>query len=187
MKTIKKLNEKTINVLTFSNLKKAALLLALPFLMQSCDKDSVANDSTPAVKEQSVLMNQSGTQRYYGSIIVRNWGSHNVDCSQPNGFCYDVWTFYSYDMLYTPQPDGSTPGVVSNVEGKFSLKVFKTALTRENAATFLGNGSYYVPEGQDIKPELVRAYGFTSKYLQPGNYRIVDNGDSYVVTIDVLR
>lgn len=187
MKTSKKLNVRTSSVFNISNLKKIALLAIVPFFMQSCDKDSVSNDSaTPVVKEQSVLMNQPSTSRYFGSIIVRNWGSHNIDCSQPNGFCYDVWTITYYDMLLAPQAGGSTPAVVSNNQGKFVMKVFKSALTRANAAMLVGNGSYYVPERQDIKPELVRGLGFTSNYLRPGYYRVVDNGDSYSVTIDVL-
>ena len=114
---------------------------------------------------------------------MRNWGSHNIDCSAPNGFCYDVWTISWRDLL-SPQPTG-TPVLIANENEKFVMKIQKSALTDENRRTLLRNGSYLIPDGQTIAPQIARSFGFHSEILVPGEYRIVESREAYSIAIDV--
>ncbi len=173
--------QRTNKLVSFTGVKVVfAALLLTAFVTVSCSKDEV-QEKEPT-KENAMAASNSN-RFYYDSIIVRNWGAHNVDCSQPNGFCYDVWTItYSF---FKPQPTG-TPVKVQNVNGAFVMKLYKSALTEENRSTLLRNGnSYSIPEGQTIAPELVQSLGFRSNTLREGNYRIVENTDSYSIAIAV--
>jgi len=133
---------------------------------------------------QTEQQNQLNSQRMYNyGIIVRDWGSHNVDCSQPNGFCYNVWTI-TWRFLFVPQPDG-TPVVVANENGKFVMTIQKSALTPEHNKELVRNGFYIIPEGQIIAPELVKSFKFNSDTLTPGKYPIEESKETYTIAINV--
>ncbi len=173
--------QKNNKLVSFTGVKVVfAALFLTAFITVSCSKDEV-QENVPTKENATAASNSN--RFYYDSIIVRNWGSHNVDCSQPNGFCYDVWIItYSF---FKPQPTG-TPVKVQNVNDAFVMKFYKSALTEENRRTLLRNGnSYSIPEGQTIAPELVESLGFRSNTLREGNYRIVENTDSYSIAIAV--
>ncbi|WP_300567604.1 hypothetical protein [Flavobacterium sp.] len=178
----KQSKQKNNKLVSFTGVKVVlASLILTAFVAVSCSKEDV-QENVPT-KENAKDTANSSRYYYYDSIIVHNWGSHNIDCSQPNGFCYEVWTItYSF---FKPQPTG-TPVKVQNVNGAFVMKLYKSALTEENRRTLLRNGnSYSIPEGQTIAPELVESLGFRSNTLREGNYRIVENTDSYSITIAV--
>lgn len=156
-----------------------ASLFITTLVTVSCSKEDVQGTATNPETAKGMSTSE---RMYYDSIIVHAWGSHNIDCSQPNGFCYQVWTI-TYSFL-RPLPDGSTPVKVQNVNGAFVMNFYKSALTEENRRTLLRNGNTYsIPEGQTISPELVQSLGFRSEVLRPGNYRIEETTDSYKIAI----
>jgi hypothetical protein len=181
MKTLKQNDSRktkgTNKLVSLMGVKMLMGTLLLATLTVSCNKEEIANGNT----SQTNTAEQAN--RIYHSIIVRNWGSHNIDCSQPNGFCYDVWTF-SYRSLFIPQPEG-TPATVDNVNGQFMIKVFKSALTKGHLRTLLRSQLYSIPEDQKIVPELVRALNFSSENLKYGNYKIEEDVESYTIRMDV--
>lgn len=176
-------NPKTNKLVSFIGVKVVLAALFLTVFVVSCSKDDIQEQvSTEQISKETSKETSNAGRYYYYSIIVRNWGSHNVDCSQPNGFCHEVWTFtYS---LFRPQPTG-TPVGVENAEGSFVMKIYKSALTEEHKRTLLRNRNYSIPEGQTIPEEIVESLGFRSNTLRPGEYRIVDNRDSYTISIPV--
>lgn len=173
----KKQTTKTVS-LTGVKLVLATLFLTA-FVAVSCSKED-AQDNTSNTETTKKI--STADRMYYDSIIVHAWGSHNIDCSQPNGFCYEVWTI-TYSFL-RPLPDGSTPVKIQNVNGAFVMKFFKSALTEENRRTLLRNGNTYnIPEGQTIAPELVQSLGFRSNTLRSGNYRIVEDENAFTIAL----
>lgn len=169
---------------SFAKLKMVLVTLFLTAFMASCDKDNVQEVNTDGPSKEASNAGPSNRYYYYGTIIVRAWGSHNVDCSQPEGFCHNiVWVDFSF---FRPQPDGSTPVKVENVNGAYVMKIYKSALTEEHKRTLLRNGlSYRIPEGQTIPEQFIESLGFHSNTLREGNYRIVEDRESYTIAIAV--
>jgi hypothetical protein len=182
MKTLKQNDSRktkgTNKLVSLMGVKMLMGTLLLATLTVSCNKDEIPNGNT------SETTTTSNANKMYYSIIVRNWGSHNIDCSQPNGFCFDVWAF-SYYSLFRPQPAG-TPATVENVNGQFVIKVFKSALTQEHLKTLLRSPLYSIPDDQKIVPELVKSLNFSSENLKYGEYKIEEGKDSYTIRMDVL-
>lgn len=171
---------------TKSKVLKAMLVFAFAAFFISCNNDS--SEDQNAQLSNTEQENQPNTQRYlphYEGTIVRAWGAHNIDCSQPEGFCnfvYYEWRTYGFAK---PNPDG-TPVRVANEKGNFVMEIQKSALTAEHKKVLLRNGDFYViPEGQTIVPELVKSLKFNSDILIPGKYRIVESEDTYTISINV--
>ncbi|MGH2664240.1 hypothetical protein [Flavobacterium sp.] len=171
---------KTNKSVSFMGVKVVLVSLFLTAFMASCDKDNVSEVKTDGPSKE---VSHDETNRYYGTIIVRAWGSHNVDCSQPNGFCHNiVWVNFSF---FRPLPEG-TPVKVENIDGAFVMKIYKSALTEEHKRTLLRNGlSYRIPEGQTIPEQFIESLGFHSNTLREGNYRIVEDRESYTIAVAV--
>lgn len=169
-----------------SGLLKVILVFAFTAFFISCSQEPSTNQNAEvSTAEQQT---QSKTQRMYGqySIIVRNWGSHNVDCSQPLGFCYDVYTFrWYYFSLLKPDATGGTPVRIDNVKGQFVMTIQKSALTDENHKDLVKNEVFVIPEGQILAPEIVKALKFNSDILTPGKYAIQESEETYTIAIDV--
>ncbi|WP_243739893.1 hypothetical protein [Flavobacterium chryseum] len=169
-----------------SEVLKVMLVFVFAVIFISCNNDSIEDQNSESSKIEQ--QNPSNTQRMYYqySIIVRNWGSHNIDCSQPNGFCYDIYTFnWHYLNLFKPDSTG-TPVLIENEKGKFIMKIQKSALTEEHQKELLRNGEVYViPEGQTIDPELVKSLKFNSDILVPGKYPIQETEETYTISINV--
>ncbi|MBA9072468.1 hypothetical protein GGR22_000594 [Flavobacterium gossypii] len=177
----KKSKQTTNKIVSFTGVKAIlATLFLTAFIMVSCSKDDQQDIKT---EEASTDTFNPAARRYEFPFIVRAWGSHNIDCSQPNGFCLDVWTIIR--TFYKPLPTG-TPVKAANINGAFVMKFYKSALTEEDKATLLRNGnSFNIPEGQIIPDELVEALGFSSNSLRAGNYRIQENDELYGIAIAV--
>jgi len=185
-KILKKSEVLSTSYLIFEKLKKVMLVVVFAVFFISCNAEPELIENQNAELLQTEQQNQLNAQRIYYNygIIVRNWGSHNVDCSQPNGFCYNVWTI-TWRSLFIPQPTG-TPVLVANENGKFVMKIEKSALTAEHKKVLLRNGGVYViPEGQTIAPELVKSLKFNSDILVPGKYRIQGSEETYTISINV--
>lgn len=179
---LKKSKQTTNKLVSFTGVK--AILGALfltAFVMVSCSKDDQQDPKTEEVSTET--FNPAARIWNYDYFIVRNWGSHNIDCSEPNGFCPHVWT--RVDTFDKPLAIG-TPVRVANVNGAFAMKINKSALTEEHKATLLRNGnSYSIPEGQTIPGEVAEALGLSSNSLRAGNYRIQENDQFYGIAIAV--
>ncbi|WP_276381477.1 hypothetical protein [Flavobacterium sp. H4147] len=169
-----------------SGVLKVMLVLMFAAFFISCSNDSSENQN--AQLSNTEQQNQPNTQKYlphYEGFIVRAWGAHNIDCSQPDGFCnfvYYDWITYGFGK---PTSDG-TPVRVANEKGNFVMEIQKSALTPEHQRVLLRNGDVYViPEGQIIQPELVKSLKFSSDILVPGKYRIQESEESYTISINV--
>lgn len=165
-------------------LKVLLVFLSATFFM-SCNNESV-EDQNPELSNTE--QNQPNTKRYlphYEGFIVGNWSAHNIDCSQPDGFCYSVeyrWVTYGFAK---PDPDG-TPVRVTNEKGNFVMEIQKSALTEEHRKVLLRNGRVYViPEGQTIPSELVKSLKLNSDILVPGKYAIQESVEAYTISINV--
>ena len=177
---MKKLPQKKSEVL------KVMLVFVFAAFLISCNNESVEDQN--AQLSNTEQENQPNTKRMYGqySIIVRNWGSHNVDCSQPLGFCYDVYTFrWYYFSLFKPDANGGTPVRIDNVNGQFVMTIQKSALTEENHKDLVRNEVYIIPEGQILAPEIVKTLKFNSDILVPGKYPIQESEETYTISIKV--
>ena len=169
-----------------SEVLKVMLVFVLAVFFISCNNDS--NEDQNAESSKTEQQNQPNTQRYlphYEGVIVQAWGAHNIDCSQPEGFCNFVfyeWIKYSFSK---PDTDG-TPVRVTNEADKFVMTIQKSALTEEHKKGLLRNGRVYViPEGQIIQPELVKSLKFNSDILTPGKYSIEESEGAYRIAINV--
>jgi hypothetical protein len=169
-----------------SKVLKVMLVFVAAVFFISCNNESIEDQN--AQLSNTEQQNQPNTQRYlphYEGVIVRAWGAHNVDCSQPEGFCnfvfYD-WIKYSFSK---PDTDG-TPVRVTNEADKFVMTIQKSALTAEHQKVLLRNGRVYViPEGQTIDPQLVKSLKFNSDILTPGKYSIEESEEAYRIVINV--
>jgi len=169
-----------------SEVLKVMLVFVFTAFFISCNTEPSENQN--AELSQTDQQTPSNTKRMYEqySIIVRNWGSHNVDCSQPLGFCYDVYTFrWYYLSLFKPDATGGTPVRVDNVKGQFVMTIQKSALTEENHKDLVKNGDFVIPEGQILAPEIVKALKFNSDILVPGKYPIQESDETYTISINV--
>lgn len=169
-----------------SEVLKVMLVFVFAVFFISCNNDSSEDQNAESSKIEQ--QNQPNTQRYlphYEGVIVRDWGAHNIDCSQPEGFCnFVVYTWMNYSFV-KPDPDG-TPVRVTNEKGNFVMTIQKSALTEEHQKELLRNGEVYViPEGQIIAPELVKSLKFNSDILVPGKYPIQESEESYTIAINV--
>ncbi|WP_149206415.1 hypothetical protein [Flavobacterium johnsoniae] len=171
---------------TKSKVLQAILVFAFAAFFISCNNDS--SEDQNAQLSNTEQENQPNTQRYlphYEGVIVQAWGAHNIDCSQPEGFCnfvYYEWRTYGFAK---PNP-GGTPVRVTNEKGNFVMEIQKSALTAEHKKVLLQNGDVYViPEGQTIAPELVKSLKFNSDILIPGKYRILESEDTYTISMNV--
>lgn len=172
-----------------SEVLKVMLFFAFAAFFISCNNESVEDQNVQLSNtEEQNQPNQPNTQRYlpyYEGVIVRDWGAHNIDCSQPEGFCnfiFYVWMKYSF---VKPDSDG-TPVRVTNEADKFVMEIQKTALTAAHKKVLLRNGEVYViPEGQTIDPELVKSLKFNSNILVPGKYPIQESQETYTISINV--
>jgi hypothetical protein len=177
---MKKMQQKKSEVL------KVMLVLGFAAFFISCNNESVEDQN--AQLSNTEQQNQPSAQRYlphYEGTIVRDWGAHNIDCSQPEGFCnfvrYD-WITYGFAK---PDPDG-TPVRVTNEKGNFVMEIQKSALTEEHKKALLRNEEVYlIPEGQTIVPELVKSLKFNSDILVPGKYPIQESKETYTISINV--
>lgn len=178
----KKSKQTTNKLVSFTGVKAILTTLFLTaFIMVSCSKDDQQEVQS---EEISTETSDSAARIWdYRHFIIRSWGSHNVDCSQPGGFCHHILTVVtSYDK---PLAIG-TPVRVANVNGAFVMKINKSALTEEHRATLLRDGnSYSIPEGQTIPNEMAEALGLSSNSLRAGNYRIQENDEFYGIAIAV--
>ena len=168
-----------------SEVLKVMLVFVFTVFFMSCSQEPSANQN--AEVSQTDQQNPPNTKRIYYqySFIVRNWGSHNVDCSQPEGFCYDIYTFkWYYLSLFKPDATG-TPVSIDNVKEKFVMTIQKSALTPEHHKDLVRNGVYVIPEGQILAPEIVKALKFNSDILIPGKYPIQESEEAYTIAIDV--
>ncbi|WP_264531068.1 hypothetical protein [Flavobacterium sp. N502540] len=177
---MKKLPQKKSEVL------KVMLVFVSAAFFISCNNESVEDQNTQLSNTEQ--QNQPDTKRVYYTypIVVRAWGAHNVDCSQPEGFCnftiYDTYRNYNF---FKPHPDG-TPVRVTNDKGNFVMEIQKSALTPEHKKVLLRNGEVYViPEGQTIDSELVKSLKFNSDILVPGKYLIQESEATYTISIHV--
>lgn len=169
-----------------SEVLKVMLVFVFAVFFISCNNDS--SEDQNAQLSNTEEQNQPNTHRYlphYEGVIVHAWGAHNIDCSQPEGFCnfvfYD-WKTYGFSK---PNTDG-TPVRVTNEAEKFVMTIQKSALTEEHKKGLLRNGEVYlIPEGQTIAPELVKPLKFNSDILVPGKYPIQQSEDSYTISINV--
>lgn len=166
-----------------SEVVKVMLVFVFTAFFISCNNESVEDQNGESLKTEQ--QNQSSSRRIYDddAIIVRNWGAHNIDCSQPEGFCYDIYTF-SWHNFFKPQPTG-TPVRVINEKGNFVMEIQKSALTAEHQKELVRNGVYVIPEGQIIAPELVKSLKFNSDILTPGKYPIQESEETYTIVINV--
>jgi hypothetical protein len=175
---LKKSEQKTNRFVLLMGVKTIVVTLLLTAFMVSCSKDDQQEtENTP----------DTAARIYYEYIVVRAWGAHNVDCSQPGGFCHEIWriTWRNFTM---PLPNGDTPVGVQNVNGLFVMKIYKSALTEEHASILLRNGEYYdIPKGQTIPQEVARSLGFRSDRLREGKYRIKESGEFYTIAIPVAE
>ncbi|MEZ0130989.1 hypothetical protein AB9T88_14965 [Flavobacterium sp. LBUM151] len=74
-----------------SDVLKVMLVFAFAAFFISCNNES--GEDQNAQLSNTEQQNQPNTQRYlphYEGVIVRNWGAHNIDCSQPEGFCIQI-------------------------------------------------------------------------------------------------
>ena len=186
-KILKKSEVLSTSYLIFEKLKKVMLVFAFAAFFISCNAEPEVIENQNAELLQTEQQNQPNTKRapHYEGVIVRDWGAHNIDCSQPEGFCNfvrHVWVNYSF---VKPDPDG-TPVSVTNENGNFVMEIQKSALTAEHKKVLLRNGGVYViPEGQTIAPELVKSLKFNSDILVPGKYRIQGSEETYTISINV--
>lgn len=169
-----------------SEVLKVMLVFVFAVFFISCNNDSSEDQNAESSKTEQ--QSQPNTQRYlphYEGVIVRAWGAHNIDCSQPEGFCNFV--FYNWIKYSFTKPDSEgTPVRVTNEKGNFVMQIQKSALTEEHQKVLLRNGEFYViPEGQTIQPELVKSLKFNSDILVPGKYPIQQSEDSYTISINV--
>ncbi|CAC9972770.1 hypothetical protein [Flavobacterium panici] len=167
-----------------SEVLKVMLVFVFAVFFISCNNDSSEDQNAESSKTEQ--QNQLTSRRIYDDIgiLVRNWGSHNVDCSQPGGFCSHVYTIGWHGFLI-PNTDG-TPVRVTNEKGNFVMEIQKSALTEEHQKELLRNGEFYViPEGQIIQPELVKPLKFNSDILVPGKYPIQESEETYTISINV--
>ncbi|WP_291285548.1 hypothetical protein [Flavobacterium sp.] len=180
---MKKLPQKKLRK---SEVLKVMLVFVSAAFFISCNNESVEDQN--AQLSDTEQQNQPNTQRIYfhDSFIVRNWGSHNVDCSQPNGFCPDIYTFdWHYLNLFKPNATG-TPVRVRNEKGNFVMEIQKSALTTEHHKDLVRDGEVFViPEGQTVAPELVKDLKFNSNILVPGKYLIQQSETTYTISINV--
>jgi hypothetical protein len=165
-----------------SGVLKVMLVVFAAFFL-SCNNESFEDQN--AQLSNTEQQNEPSTHRYlphYEGTIVRSWGAHNIDCSQPEGFCNFVRYIWGFAK---PDPDG-TPVRVTNEKGNFVMEIQKSALTPEHKKVLLRNGEVYViPEGQIIDPELVKSLKFNSDILVPGKYAIQESEDTYTISINV--
>ena len=174
--------------LMFGKIKRIMLVFVFGAFFIGCNEESEVTDNRATELLNAEHQNQVNTKRYlphYEGTIVRAWGAHNIDCSQPEGFCnfvhYD-WITYGFAK---PAPDG-TPVRVTNEKGNFVMEIQKSALTEEHKKVLLRNGEVYViPEGQTIQPELVKSLKFNSDILVPGKYPIQESEETYTIAINV--
>jgi len=186
LKDFKKYEALSTSYLIFEKIKKVILFFLFGAFFISCNNESVEDQNVELLNAEK--QNELNTKRYlphYEGTIVRAWGAHNIDCSQPEGFCnfvhYD-WITYGFAK---PAPDG-TPVRVTNEKGNFVMEIQKSALTAEHKKVLLRNGGVYViPEGQTIAPELVKSLKFNSDILVPGKYRIQGSEETYTISINV--
>lgn len=175
---LKKSEQKTNRFVSLMGVKTIVVTLFLTALMVGCSKDDQQEtENTP----------DTAARIYHEYIVVRAWGAHNVDCSQPGGFCHEIWriTWRNFTM---PLPNGDTPVGVQNANGLFVMKIYKTALTEEHASALLRDGdSYTIPKGQTIPQEVARSLGFRSDRLREGKYRIKESGEFYTIAIPVAE
>ncbi|WP_343695210.1 hypothetical protein [Flavobacterium sp.] len=169
-----------------SEVLKVMLVFAFAAFFISCNNDSSEDQNSQSSNTEQ--QNQPNTQKYlphYEGFIVRAWGAHNVDCSQPEGFCnFVVYNWMTYGFT-KPNPDG-TPVRVENEADKFVMTIQKSALTEEHKKGLLRNGDIYIiPEGQTILPELVKSLKFNSDILVPGKYPIQESEETYKLSINV--
>lgn len=168
-----------------SDVLKVMLVFAFAAFFISCNNEAVEDQN--AQLSNTEQQNQPNTKRYlphYEGVIVRDWGAHNIDCSQPEGFCNFVRYIWMNGFV-KPDPDG-TPVRVTNEADKFVMTIQKSALTAEHKKVLLRNGEFYViPEGQTIDPELVKSLKFNSDILVPGKCRIVESEETYTISINV--
>lgn len=177
---MKKIQQKRSEVL------KVMLVFVVAAFFISCNNESVEDQN--AHSSNTEQENQPNTQRYlphYEGVIVRDWGAHNIDCSQPEGFCNFI--FYDWITYGFAKPNsGGTPVRVTNEKGNFIMIIQKSALTAAHAKVLLRNGdAYVIPEGQTIDPELVKSLKFNSNILVPGKYHIQQSEETYTISINV--
>lgn len=177
---MKKLPQKKSEVL------KVMLVFVSAAFFISCNNESVEDQNTQLSNTEQ--QNQPDTQRrlpHYEGVIVRDWGAHNVDCSQPEGFCNFIFYLWGTFSFLKPAPDG-TPVRVTNEKGNFVMEIQKSALTPEHKKVLLRNREVYlIPEGQTIDPELVKSLKFNSNILVPGKYPIQESEETYTLVINV--
>jgi hypothetical protein len=180
MKTLRQKRSKKVEAF-----KVMLVFLSATFFI-SCNNESAEDQNVELSNTEQ--QNQPNTKRYlphYEGFIVENWGAHNVDCSQPDGFCYSAeyrWITYGFAK---PTPDG-TPVRVTNEKGNFVMEIQKSALTEEHKKVLLRNGEVYViPERQTIQPKLVKSLKFNSDILIPGKYAIQESEEAYAISINV--
>ncbi|MEO7978149.1 hypothetical protein [Flavobacterium sp.] len=171
--------------LMFGKIKRVMLVFVFAAFFIGCnaEPEPVENPNTELLNTEQ--QNQVNTKRYlphYEGVIVRDWGAHNIDCSQPEGFCNFVRYIWGFAK---PDSDG-TPVRVTNEKGNFIIEIQKSALTEEHKKVLLRNGEVYViPEGQTIQPELVKSLKFNSDILIPGKYAIQESEEAYTISINV--
>ena len=177
---MKKLPQKKSEVL------KVMLVFVSAAFFISCNNESVEDQNTQLSNTEK--QNQSNTQRrlpHYEGVIVRDWGAHNVDCSQPEGFCNFIFYLWGTFSFLKPAPDG-TPVRVTNEKGNFVMEIQKSALTPEHKKVLLRNREVYlIPEGQTIDTDLVKSLKFNSGILVPGKYPIQESEETYTISINV--
>ena len=98
-------------------MKKLSLLLIVMMSFVRIGFGQEGKRAENQVEKRSRYQSQS---RSAYSISVRSWGSHNIDCSQPSGFCYGFITFYNdnsvwIDMALMKASDEGTPAIVENI------------------------------------------------------------------------
>jgi hypothetical protein len=171
--------------LMFGKIKRVMLVFVFATFFIGCNEESEVPDNQAAELLNAEHQNQINTKRYlphYEGVIVRDWGAHNIDCSQPEGFCNFVRYIWGFAK---PDPDG-TPVSVTNEKGNFVMEIQKSALTEEHKKVLLRNGSVYlIPEGQTMAPELVKSLKFNSDILVPGKYPIEESKETYTILINV--
>ena len=162
-------------------MKKLSLLLIVMMSFVRIGFGQEGKRAENQVEKRSRYQSQS---RSAYSISVRSWGSHNIDCSQPSGFCYGFITFYNdnsvwIDMALMKASDEGTPAIVENINNVFVMTIFKSAFTSMQKKIFLKSKTFIIPENQQILPELVKALRFKSQTLKSGKYEILENKETY--------
>ncbi|PKW29761.1 hypothetical protein [Flavobacterium lindanitolerans] len=175
---LKKSEQKTNRFVSLMGVKTIVVTLFLTALMVGCSKDDQQEtENTP----------DTAARIYYDYFIVRAWGAHNVDCSQPDGFCHEIWRI-TWRNLIMPLPNGDTPVGAQNVDGLFVMKIYKSALTEEHGSVLLRDGGYYtIPKGQTIPKEVAKSLGFRSDKLREGRYKIKGNDEFYTISIPIAE